>query len=154
MKRILATSLSIVILTVSVLALSGCDENQLQKAKNSGQRIARVTNALIDLVPSFQQEGSITTEEADSITKGLTDFKAIVNQFNARVATYKTFDPAVKADLATAFADVTSALAALNNEGVLRIKNPTVKGRVQMSLTLANLAAQEVTAALQDQEIK
>jgi hypothetical protein len=136
-----------VLLCVSITT-TACTENQVKIVKQSMIRIARVTDTAISLVPDFQASGDLDESEAAQVMTGLNDLKSAVDEFNRRAASYSTFDATAKADLAKAFGDVTAALANLNEKGVLHVKNPKVKGRLQMGLAAANLAAQEVADAL------
>ncbi|HKQ06621.1 MAG TPA: hypothetical protein VJ464_15920 [Blastocatellia bacterium] len=135
-------------LLCAALVSSACDANQVQKVKNASARIERATGAVIQLLPAFRDEGLFDTGEEAKIAEGLNGVKLALSQFNQRAASYKTFDATAKVDLSKALADVTAALAVLNEQGVLHIKNPKVKGRVQMAFVAANLAAQEIADAL------
>jgi hypothetical protein len=143
--------LIIALLFCCSFALVACDESQVQKVKRASARIDRVVGSAIELLPAFQQEGLFDEGEQAKIAEGLNAVKVAIREFNVRAQSYKTFDATAKADLAKAFIDVTGALATLNEQGVLHIKNPKVKGRVQIALAATSLAAQEIADAL-DQE--
>lgn len=136
-------------LAVLAASFSSCSADQLKRAKIAGLAIERTADSVLLLIPTFQQSGDLSPEDAAIGVKLLTDFKTTVHQFNARAATYTTFDAHTKADLLKLFQDVTAGLAVLNEQGVLRIKNPKLKGRIQIYLAAAQIAAGTIADALE-----
>jgi hypothetical protein len=134
---------------ILALIVTGCDPNKLKQAKTAGLAIERTADTVLLLIPTFQQGGEISPEDAAIGIKLVTDFKTTVHQFNARAATYTTFDEHARADLLKLFQDITAGLAVLNDQGVLRIKNPKLKGRVQIYLAAAQLSAGIIADALE-----
>lgn len=59
-----------------------------------------------------------------NIRRWLKDGKISIDAFNARLATYTKFDGRAKADVAKFADDAIALISKLNDEGVLRIKNP------------------------------
>jgi hypothetical protein len=146
------TFLLIAPLLVLSLLTSGCDPNKLKQARIAGQTIERTTDAVVSLIPTFEQSGELSPEDAQAGLKLLTDFKSTIHQFNVRAASYTTFDAKSKADLLKLFQDVTAGLAVLNEQGVTRIKNPKLKGRIQISLAIAQVAAAAIAGVLEGQD--
>lgn len=134
---------------ITALVTTACDPNQLKRAKAAGHTIERVTDAVTGLIPTFEQSGELSHEDAQVGLKLLADFKVSIHEFNQRADGYTTFDAKSKADLVKLFGDVSAGLAVLNEQGVTRIKNPKLKGRIQIFLTAAQLAASEISAALE-----
>ena len=142
--RLIAMTLAVA-LSFSLVA---CDVSQVQKVKTATATIERLVTSASALLPAFEDEGLFDAGEREKIQSALGDVTAALHEFNQRAASYKTFDVKAKADLARAFVDVTNALSKLNDQGVLHVKNPKVKARLQVALVAANLAAQEIAAAL------
>jgi hypothetical protein len=134
-----------------LLFCSACNPSEIKKAKAASQTIARLVDTAIELTPTLQEQGAITESDARAVNIALRDLKIAIDEFNRRAAGYTKFDLKAKADLARAFSDVTAALATLNAEGVLHIKDPTLRGRIQIGLTTVNLAAQQIEALLNDE---
>ena len=139
-------------LLVFLLLTIGCDPNKLKQARIAGQTIEHTTDAVVSLIPTFEQSGELSPEDAQAGLKLLTDFKTTIHQFNVRAASYTTFDAKSKADLLKLFQDVTAGLAVLNEQGVTRIKNPKLKGRIQISLAIAQTAAAAIAGVLEAQD--
>lgn len=138
-----------VALAVGTLFSAACNADQLKKAKVAGLTIERTDDAVMALIPTFENSGEISHDDAAIAVRLLTDFKITIHQFNQTAATYTTFDEKARSDLLKLFQDVTAGLAVLNEQGVLRIKNPKLKGRVQVYLTAAQLAAGIIADALE-----
>jgi hypothetical protein len=66
----------------------------------------------------------IDPEREPDIRKWLLDGQKATIDFNARIAKYDHFDPTSQTDIANFLEEATGFIAKLENEGVLRIKNP------------------------------
>ena len=123
---------------------TACTQNQLELVKVAGRTIERLIDTGINLVPTFVANGDLDEADTKIVLEILGGLKNSTHEFNQQMAGFTSFNPKSKADLATAFRAVASGLAMLNSEGVTRIKNPTLRGRVQIGLTAINLAASEI----------
>ena len=127
---------------------------RFRKAVLAADDIATGISKMIELKRKLgpSQDKKITAAEelalTDLLLKANTADKAFVTQIKALRATGTMPDANAKANLATLFAAVTSALSDLNSQGLLPIGNAGAKSQLAKILSTATTAAQIIEAFL------
>jgi hypothetical protein len=99
-------------------------DDVLRGAKIFGATLATSLAHGIQLERVLAEDGTIDPAIEPKIRQLLQDGKIAVAEFNIRAANYQHFDETSKADIAKLLDDSIAFIARLNNEGILRIKNP------------------------------
>jgi hypothetical protein len=123
-----------------------------RSAAKASDDVAKGISEMIDLKRKLAASGKITPAEEGKLTDLLlkvnTADKVFVEQIRALRAAGTAPDGAAKSNLASLFAQVTSALSELSNGGVLPLGNGDAKGQLQKILALATTAAQVIETFL------
>jgi hypothetical protein len=142
LKRAASLILILTVLTISI-PLAGCkqkvvtdpttgatttvkvsSEQIIAQIKDISAGLAQAVDEGIELEKTLAAQGVIDAQLEPQIKQWLKDGKTSVDAFNSRLAGYTKFDAASKADIAKFADDALVLIAKLNDEGVLRIKNP------------------------------
>lgn len=141
-----------VVVPVVLLALlaTGCPKasNHIHEAAKASDRIATLTNSLIDLKRDLGATGQITREEELKLTETLLVVAQRGKQFNDFAKTLKEDTPQTRLDLATAFNGLTQAINRLSNEAIFPVKNPESKKKLLAVLNSINASVIIIDAAL------
>ena len=138
------------------------DPTTVKPVSNGSQVLAQVkdvTNILagavdegIALEATLAAQGVIDAEVEPTIKRLLADAKIGVDTFNTRLKTYSKFDATSKQDIAKFADDSITLIQRLNDEGVLRIKNPKSQLVASGIITGARVAAR-ILKAYADREV-
>jgi hypothetical protein len=106
--------------------VSAADKNKqtLARIKRGGIVLAAAVDQGIAMEKDLAAAGEIDSQLEPQIRQWLSDAKVTIDGFNERAKAYTVFDPTVQADVAAVARDAVALLSKLNDEGVLRIKNP------------------------------
>lgn len=136
------------VIVVLVLLTTACPKNRIHEAAKASDRMATLTNSMVDLKRDLAATGQITPQEELELTKNLLVVAQRGKQFNDFAKTLKEDTPQTRLDLATAFNAVTSAITKLSNEGIFPVKNPEAKKRLLAILNSINASIIIIDAAL------
>ena len=134
-----------------VIATSiACKDDQIRKAARASDDMAVTIGLAIDAKRALATSTPplITHGEEIQLTLGLQKVNAAVRAFHNEVARLSKVDPASKGQLVALFADITKSISDLNNQGVLGIKNPDSKLKLQTILATLNTAIATINAIL------
>jgi hypothetical protein len=123
---------------------------QFRSAAKASDDVAKGISEMIDLKRKLAQQGKMSAAEESKITDLLLKVNTADKVFVARIKAMRGTAPDAsgKANLASLFAEVTSALNELSNAGLLPLGNADAKGQMQKILALATAAAQIIEAFL------
>ena len=96
----------------------------LRGAKVFGKTLSAALEQGIPLEATLAANGTIDAKLHNDLSKWLADGKKATDEFNARIAKYDHFDATSRADIEKFIDDALAFITKMNNEGVLRIKNP------------------------------
>jgi hypothetical protein len=157
MSKPIITGLALVLLFSSLSFKCGGPppndpDPRFRKAVLAADDIATGISKMIDLKRKLATDKKISAAEESTITdlllKANTADKVFVTQIKALRAAGTLPDAGAKANLATLFAEVTSALNELNSKGLLPLGNEGAKGQLAKVLAAATAAAQIIEAFL------
>lgn len=123
--RLLAISLVLAL----VLAPLGCTDTDYRKATRAAAGIATGLGAIQDANESLFKAQLLDKDEARAIAQGVADAVRVNDQFVGRLRTLKTIDASNKQLVGLWFSEVLTSLEALNQQGVLRVKNAEAKAK-------------------------
>jgi hypothetical protein len=135
-RKIQATTLTLLMIVLALASLSfkcggGCADNDPRcNYAKAADDIAGGIEAMIDAKRSLAQKGRISADEERKLTQLLTVANDAAIAFNNRVKATTTLDAPTRTDLLSLLSNVTTAVDALNNEGVLRIGNADAKQKL------------------------
>jgi hypothetical protein len=95
----------------------------IKDAKKYGPLVAVAIEEGIKQEALFAANGTIDPAIEPKIKQLLLDAKSAVDAFNAKAATWTSFDSTKKADIAKLIRDGLDFVEKINNDGVLKIKN-------------------------------
>ena len=123
---------------------------QFRSAAKASDDVAKGISEMIDLKRRLAQQGKMSAAEEGKLTDLLLKVNTADKLFVARIKAMRGTAPDAsgKANLASLFAEVTSALNELSNAGLLPLGNADAKGQMQKILALATAAAQIIEAFL------
>jgi hypothetical protein len=127
MKRNLKSYLAVLAL---ILGLMACKDEAVRKAARASDDMAVTVGLAIDTKRSLAASGLLKPEEEIPLTLGLQKVNASIKAFHAQVKRTSVLDQTSKPQLALLFSNITSAVAELNEKGVLGIKDPEAKAKV------------------------
>jgi hypothetical protein len=123
-----------------------------RNAAKASDDVAKGISEMIDLKRTLAAQKKISSDEETKLTdlllKANTADKVFVDQIKVMRAAGTAPDGAAKANLASLFSQVTSALNDLSNAGLLPLGNGDAKGQLQKVLAAATAAAQIIEAFL------
>jgi len=99
-------------------------EQIIAQVKDITAALAQAVDEGIALEATLATQGAIDPQIEPQIKRWLLDSKIGVDAFNARLQTYTKFDSSAKADILKFSDDALILITKLNDEGVLRIKDP------------------------------
>lgn len=132
----------IFVLFAVCLSQTACNKDQLRRAANTSAMTASLVRVAIDTKRALAKDGTLDRDEELAITVAMRDLNLAVIEFNSLARTYDEFTAETRAQLLTLFNNVTLGVARLNDQGVLRIKNPQARGRFQKILTRVRAATE------------
>jgi hypothetical protein len=109
--------------TGQIVQLSSGDQ-LLAGAKTFGKVLADSLDQGIQLEAALAENGTIDKDVEPKIRQWLLDGKKATADFNARIGKYDHIDADSKKVIADFIEEAIGFIAKMNNEGVLRIKNP------------------------------
>jgi hypothetical protein len=122
---------------------------QFRTAAKASDDIAQGISQLIDLKRKLAQQGKMSAAEESVITDLLLKVNTADKVFVAQIKMLTAApDANARANLATLFAQVTSALAELNSKGLLPLGNAGAKSQLAKILEIATTAAQIIETFL------
>jgi hypothetical protein len=145
LKRAIASGLMAALLVSGCLMTQGCSVDQMKKAV--GDMII-TANAGAQIIDELQSEGVLPAERASTIKSKVVGIRTALQNFLARLDTYKEFNPASKADLARIFADVTSTLGEIQGLDLFSIKDEKLRQRVRLLISSFAIAARMIEQRL------
>lgn len=132
------------------------NQQVLVQVKNVTSVLAIALDEGITLERSLAAQGGVIDPQLEpQLRQWLADGKTSVDAFNGRLAGYTKFDASSKADIMKFADDAVGLISKLNDEGVLRIKNPKsqqvaagiIAGARVAVVILKSLADKQVAAA-------
>lgn len=126
------------------LPLLACSEAQIARAQKVGRVCATAHSEANRLIPQLIEQGNLSIEEGERLQQGLDDLGKVVAEYNTFVTTLTPKDKTALVRVATLAGQLADSLERLHKEGVLKIKNPRTRARIDKIL----LAAQTITGAL------
>jgi hypothetical protein len=99
-------------------------DDVLRGAKTTGRVVAVALDEGIALEATLATNGTIPPDVEPKIKQILSDAKVAVTEFNTRIAKYDHFDADSRKLIADFLTEALGFVEKLNNEGVLKIKNP------------------------------
>jgi hypothetical protein len=115
-----------------VLAPLGCTDTDYRKATRAAAGIATGLGAIQDANESLFKAQLLDKDEARAIAQGVADAVRVNDQFVGRLRTLKTIDASNKQLVGLWFSEVLTSLEALNEQGVLRVKNADAKAKLSV----------------------
>jgi hypothetical protein len=112
----------------------------IRGAKVFGRNLSIALTQGIALENELASNGTIDAELHPKLSQWLQDGKKAVDDFNERATHYTTLDETSRADIAKLLSDSIAAIRKLNDEGVLRIKNPHSQLVASGIITAASVA--------------
>jgi len=109
--------------------LAGCDSSDYRKAVRANAGISESLSTLQQLNEDAFNAQLIGPEESIALAQGVNDAARANIEFRAQLVALKKLDYQNKAQLAGLLDGVVASVDRLNNEGVLRIKNPESRAR-------------------------
>ncbi|MBI3654102.1 MAG: hypothetical protein HY231_23980 [Acidobacteria bacterium] len=146
-KHYLPVLLSVCLLATS-LSFTACSDSDLKKAAQASDDMARGISVALDLDAALIEQKLLSSGEALTVTSALLDLNRLVRQFNDTAQTYKSFDISARTALGKILADITTTLDKLNNQGVLKIKNPDAQLKFRSALAVMSSAVNVLAALL------
>lgn len=143
------TVLSLVVLLLA-LAGAGCDDSQFRKAARASDGIASGVAAMTDVGKNLHGAGLLTSEEALGVARLLQEANLANEQFQAKARTLEQVDPKNKKMLTLWFGEVSAALAKLNQEGVLHVKNEDARARLAVAFASIQASAEILAAVFEE----
>jgi hypothetical protein len=133
-----------------IVVLLACKDDSIRKAAKASDDMATVVSLAIDVKRGLGQTGTkaISDQEELALTLGLQKVNTAVKAFHLQVKNTKALDPASKNQLLQLFSGVTTAVAELNQQGVLGIHNEEARAKVAAVLAGFQTAFATIQAAL------
>ena len=143
MKPRIIPKLHVLGLIVFSLVMTACPNDNtdpVRKYAKAADRMASSIEAMIDAKRSLAASGRITPAEELTLTKALLVANEAVTVFHKRVKGLTTVpDAPTKAELTNMLNEVTTAIDALNNQGVLGLSN--VESKQKLTKFIATIKA-------------
>jgi hypothetical protein len=117
---------------VVLFAQLGCTDTDYRKATRAAAGIATGLGAVQDANESLYKAQLLDKDEARAIAQGVADAVRVNDQFVGRLRTLKTVDASNKQLVGLWFSEVLTSLEALNQQGVLRVKNADAKAKLSV----------------------
>jgi hypothetical protein len=117
---------------VVLFAQLGCTDTDYRKATRAAAGIATGLGAIQDANESLYKAHLLDKDEARAIAQGVADAVRVNDQFVGRLRTLKTIDASNKQLVGLWFSEVLTSLEALNQQGVLRVKNAEAKAKLSV----------------------
>lgn len=114
----------------------------LKDAKAFGKALTKSLDEGIRYEAALAQDGVIDPDKEPQIRQWLQDGKTATDDFNARIAKYEHFDAASRADVAKFLDDAIGFIDNLEQNGILRIKNPNSRIIARSIISGARLLAE------------
>lgn len=127
--------------------LTGCDDDDYRKAVRSAAAIATSLKEVQAVNEQAYAASFIDRDEAIAIARGVKDASLANDHFVSSLRKYSALNRQSKAELVRMVADVARSLRTLNEHGVLRIKNPSVRLKFVSAISGA-ITALDVLAAI------
>jgi hypothetical protein len=132
-KTALSYQLSTLSLVLAlVLAPLGCTDSDYRKATRAAAGIATGLGALEDTNESLFKAQLLDKEEARTIAQGVIDATRVNDQLVGKLRTIKSIDAGNKQLVGLWVGEVITSIEALNQQGVLRVKNPDAKSKLSI----------------------
>jgi hypothetical protein len=142
--------LKIALIYLVIAASIACKDDSIRKAARASDDMASTISLAIDVKRQLAMSTPplIDHDEEVRLTLGLQKVNAAVKAFNTEVKRLSKLDPASKGNLVALFASVTQSINELNGQGVLGIKNPDAKAKVQAVLAAFSTSIAVIQAVL------
>lgn len=139
--RRFAALLSIFVLA---FAMTGCESSEIRKASDASAKVASGLHLMQQEVIAVHDAGLLSAAESVEVSKLIIQATHANDQFVGRVKALKRLDTSSRPQVATYFAEVAESLELLNAQGVLHIKNPDARRRVQVAFQAVSTSARVV----------
>lgn len=129
MKKILAA------LLVAAFFVTGCDDSAYRKAVRASAGISEGLKKLQDANEASLKAGAIDQDDAKTIALATADAVRANQAIRAELRVAEKLDLQSRAQIVAEVANIAASLKQLNDEGVLHVKNPAAKAKLQTILT-------------------
>lgn len=129
---------------------AACDANRLRQAATAADRMALLIKTGIDTRHELRQAGLIDAQEELAVTEALYAVNRSVMEFNARARTFDQWTPETRGTLYLLFLEISDGVKVLNDEGLLKIKNPRAREKLSLALAGINAAVSTIEEVFKD----
>lgn len=138
------------VILLLVLTLLACKDDSIRKAAKASDDMAVTIGLAIDVKRELGQTGTklISDQEELALTLGLQKVNTAVKAFHLQVKNTKALNPASKNQLLQLLSGITTAVAELNQQGVLGIHNEQAKAKISAVLAGFTASFAAIQAAL------
>ena len=149
-SRVCAAALAIcVLLAGMVLSLAGCDRSAWRKVARASDGIAQGLEVVLNVTVEAEAHGTVTREEAIAILSHARAANLALEAFSRKAQALRKIDPKNRRLLIVWFGEAADSLNALNQEGVLAVKNPEAQAKLSIILAGIQSSAQVLAAELE-----
>jgi hypothetical protein len=137
------------LIACSLPFVAGCNDSDIKKAAKAANDIAAALGGLETVSEQLYASKLISGDETIAVSNYIKSATLADDQFVAQVRALKKIDPNSKAQIVTLFASLAQSLDVLNQQGVLGVKNPDAKARLQVAFQTAQAAVDVISQMLQ-----
>ena len=139
---------AVVVLGLTML-MAGCNDGDVRKAARAADSIASGLAAVQKANEAVFDAGLIDKEDAKAVSLLVKDATLANDVFVAKVRTLKEIDPSSKVALVRWFGELSASIEKLNQEGVLRVKNPEAKAKLSVAFAAVQAGLDIIGGLLQ-----
>lgn len=136
-------------LLVAVFFVTGCDDSQYRKAVRATAGVSSGLKALQEANEIAFRAGEIDQDDARNISLSVADAAQANQAIVKELRSIKKLDAQSKAQVVAHVKELAASLQALNEAGVLHIKNPQTKAKVDAALAGVQAALQILEGLVQ-----
>ncbi|HWR36007.1 MAG TPA: hypothetical protein VN622_09085 [Clostridia bacterium] len=122
--------LLIVLCMAAALSTVACDDADKHRAAQAAAGVASGLSALEAEAEALYHAGAIDKQEAIVLVLGISDLTRVNDQYVEQLRSFSTLDTSNRQVVVNWLAEMTRSVDALNNEGVLRVKNPASRAKL------------------------
>jgi hypothetical protein len=131
-----------------VMTTNACDQSEYHKAADAAAKIATGLGVIEQLNESLYKSQLLDQDEAIAVATATIEATRANDMFVGRMQGLKQIDASNKILIAGWFGDVAKAVGALNDEGVLHVKNKDARAKLSIALSTVQASVQIIQAVL------
>jgi hypothetical protein len=142
-KRMIAITL-----LLACFVTQACTDEDRERAAQASDNMARGISVALDLDAALIEARLLDKDEAITVTSALLDANRLIREFNETAKGFKSIGAAERSALLRIVTGITRSLDRLNEQGVLRLKNPEAKQKFTAALAVVTGAVTVLSTLL------